>query len=134
MLKSPTNGDLVVREPLHPKLRDAFKLDVTLLLEMCSKLVMDVDKGQKTMLDRGRKIAEGIHAIHIRFLPISRLLRRTEQRIRKSLSVAQVIVLVKDQLAIDVRLSGGGARGFIDQENSVIHWISRSHLDLTLTH
>ncbi|KAJ3111681.1 hypothetical protein HDU96_005465 [Phlyctochytrium bullatum] len=95
-----------VPEGLHPLLKEVFKLDSTLLMEICSTLVMGkfakgaVLKQRMSLRERNRRILSGLYDIHIHLLSTSRALFKLETELGSSLTAAQAMVAVKDQITI----------------------------------
>ncbi|KAJ3193202.1 hypothetical protein HK101_005270, partial [Irineochytrium annulatum] len=112
-------GEQQITEALHPLLKGVFQLDMTLMLEALSTLYMGKEVGElakeggAAMPASGRlkRWLNGLSEVHIHLLPASRALFALQKKVGKGengkgLSLAQAMVLVKDQIKLSAMTSG----------------------------
>ncbi|KAI8924164.1 hypothetical protein BC831DRAFT_551577 [Entophlyctis helioformis] len=129
---SDSAGSIVVlREALHPVLKEVFRLDQSLFLLACEDMTLTSTSGAETSLADswlrpapdtaahhalwggpsttkvGNQLSQWLHGlslVHEHLLPLSRTLFKVEQQMQASVSIAQALVILRDQLAFSVSI------------------------------
>lgn len=102
--KKPTlkSGFLTFNEGLHIMLKRAFSLDMILLLDWCKFMPLTTETNV-SQTGFSASLKHWIHClsqIHDHLLPLSRILFSLEKDLKEPLSLAQTLLIIKDQLAI----------------------------------
>ncbi|KAJ3209198.1 hypothetical protein HDU67_006327, partial [Dinochytrium kinnereticum] len=106
MLSEWDDRDEDVPEGLHPVLREVFRLDAGMMVDLCSTLLMGqaarmaVSKEKMHPKERLRRLLSALYEVHCHLLPASRSLFNLEREMGRSLSTAQAMVVVKDQITL----------------------------------
>ena len=94
----------VIHEALHPLLKQVFKLDMSLFVAACQTMEVPFERQQNGKNTKETQLSKwlcGLSLVHEHLLRISRILFRSEKELQSELSLAQAIVILKDQLAVD---------------------------------
>ncbi|TPX31494.1 hypothetical protein SmJEL517_g05197 [Synchytrium microbalum] len=93
-----------VSEALHPALKEAFKLDSSLLMTICASVDIEGvaggaenNKFRSSPAEKLETWLSGLVQIHRRLLPISKSLRRLSTSTKRAPTAAQALVLLRDQ-------------------------------------
>ncbi|KAI8854812.1 hypothetical protein BC829DRAFT_162519 [Chytridium lagenaria] len=92
--------DEMVPEGLHLMLREVFKLDAVLMVELCAGMSMGM-KGVMTGNPKNKLkiLLSGLYDVHCHLLPTSRALFDVEKEMGK-LTTAQAMVVIRDQVML----------------------------------
>ncbi|KAL3899991.1 MAG: hypothetical protein SGCHY_001650, partial [Lobulomycetales sp.] len=100
---SLSSGGFIVRKVLHPLLKAVFKLDSNLLLSYCGNRIWDNEFGRdapSSTREAKHRWTVGLVAIHKRLIPLSEIFFELEMELKQPLSLAQGLVLLRDQIEI----------------------------------
>jgi hypothetical protein len=115
----------VIHQGLHPILREVIALDPSLLIELLQDWELPAFS---VLLDENVQLFDwlrGLDSLHRHLLPLSKSILKLEEKVKKRVSVAEALILVKDRISI-VRLAIQGA---FSTEN-----LQRIHSNLSLNH
>ncbi|KAJ3338188.1 hypothetical protein HDU91_001288 [Kappamyces sp. JEL0680] len=94
---------------LHPMLKQAVLLDLNILIELVQNIEMP-----EMAVDKPAKLLEtwlvGLQYLHIQLQSLSKSFTRLEERLKKDISVAQALVLCRDQIAMNKLASQGNVQ------------------------
>ncbi|KAJ3030699.1 UNVERIFIED_CONTAM: hypothetical protein HDU68_008088 [Siphonaria sp. JEL0065] len=102
-----------ISEALHPLLKSVFQLDMSLMVDLCGPMTMGTVASQSTLeleksaSKRLHKWLAGLTEVHRFLLAASRAIFHVENQLAAQLTLAQAMVVVKDQISI-ARMTGGG--------------------------
>ncbi|KAI8620819.1 hypothetical protein BC830DRAFT_424787 [Chytriomyces sp. MP71] len=100
-----------VNEALHSLLKDVFYLDMSLMVDLCGPMMMGKSASRCLSSDSNREDClhnwlSGLTEVHRHLLPASRALWQMEVQMSSQLTLAQGMVVVKDQIELS-RMTGG---------------------------
>ncbi|KAJ3357225.1 hypothetical protein HDU83_008038 [Entophlyctis luteolus] len=101
-----------LNEPLHPALKRVFQLDMSLMVDMCCSMRLgktaseSVTETGLSAPKRLRKWIAGLAELHRFLLPASRAVLHLEAQLSSQLSLAQAMVVVRDQISL-LRMTKG---------------------------
>ncbi|KAJ3130817.1 hypothetical protein HK100_007389, partial [Physocladia obscura] len=116
-----------IGEGLHPLLKGVFQLDMSLMVELCGSMVMGKAASQSvSALERNglKKWLAGLNELHRYLLPTSRAIFHVETQLSSKLSLAQAMVVVKDQISIRKMTKGMSAD--IGDAVTFMDWVAGS--------
>ncbi|KAJ3069832.1 hypothetical protein HDU98_007090 [Podochytrium sp. JEL0797] len=112
-----------VSEALHPLLKSVFQLDMSLMVDLCGPLTMGRVASESILEEewkgpkRLRKWLAGLTELHRFLLPTSRAIFHVERQLASQLTLAQAMVVVKDQISVARMMGGGGGLYNMDGTN-----------------
>ncbi|KAJ3414265.1 hypothetical protein HDV05_006794 [Chytridiales sp. JEL 0842] len=96
-----------VNEALHPILRNVFRLDMSLFVDMLSSINMGVypamavgDSSNLTLSEKLLCWIIGLAEVHEHLLPASRALFKLQRQLPSPITLAQAMIIVKDQVTL----------------------------------
>ncbi|KAI9333453.1 hypothetical protein BDR26DRAFT_868381 [Obelidium mucronatum] len=134
-----TEEEQPVSEALHPLLKSVFQLDMSLMVDLCGPKSMgklasqSLSASEKNGSKRLRKWLAGLTEVHRFLLSTSRAIFHVESQLGSELSLAQAMVVVKDQISI-ARMTGSNNNlynvdgthfgGGSNESASFMEWVS----------
>jgi hypothetical protein len=118
-LKNHDHSEMI-KHPLHPVLKELFELDSSLLIDLLQDWELP---SAKFVLNQSKSVELdnwliGLESLHYHFIPISKSISKTAVALKRDLTLAEALILIRDKISI-IKLSFQGS--FVKNEVDKIH-------------